>query len=989
MLQPGSLWRKWDLHIHTPHSVFNNQFPKLPTGVPNWEAYVSALEKIEDIAVLGITDYFSIDGYKELKKFRNSGRLKNFEMILPNIEFRLDLLIPVASDPNSPKSKKINAHILFDESVSTDDIEDRFLRELKFVGRGHPQDTSEPCSLSKHQLEQLGKRLKAEQPTFTGSDYHVGCLNASVSFELIKKVLHDNRSVFEGKHMLLIAAENLSEIPWKGQGHQQRKVVIQGSDGIFAGQPNDRLWALGKRQSSPDEFVAEFGCLKPCLHGSDAHAIETLGKPEKERFCWIKADPTFEGLRQVLFEPEDRVFIGDAPPDTKQPFRVIQDITVEGAPSWFNSKPIPINRGLLSVIGGRGTGKSALAELLAYSGGSTFFSERKKSDLNDSFLYKASRRSASNLAPLTGAQITLGWSDGTADIVKINGSLQHGLEEEKVKYLPQKFVEKLCSPESTGDLLREIENVIFSRIPTDKRLNSSEFSSLRESMTGAIRVRRQYLTETIFNLNKEIAVLFDKVGEREAKRASLKEYEHELGELAKNKPDISSASDDDIEKLAAAQANLRSLQDRIANLSGTVQVVGEIEAKMIAMKQRVNAFNADIRNQLLQAGIDDIANFELVFPASYPSILKARKDALVANVEELKKAPGELGTEATLVTIEQLRKKLALSDSKRIAFEKFEKQRIETERQIKLLNAEINSIDKIEEGTLKEKRAERLEKLLDYFELLSEEKTVLDELYRPFQEALDRAGGIGKKLNFSSKVTMDISAHAQRGSDLFDSRKRGRFRDADVLQAELKRVMDDLDAAGFVRDQIKERILAFREEFFVDANGEQINMPDLLRGKQTIEDFNNWFFDLSPYQVIYAINFEGKDLSLLSPGQKGIVLLVVYLGMDEDDQRPLIIDQPEDNLDNLSVYSTLIAFFRTRKQHRQIVLVTHNPNLVVNSDSEQIAVADFDGSRSPRIRYSSGAIENTGTSGIREQACEILEGGPEAFQRREQKYALQ
>ena len=118
---------------------------------------------------------------------------------------------------------------------------------------------------------------------------------------------------------------------------------------------------------------------------------------------------------------------------------------------------------------------------------------------------------------------------------------------------------------------------------------------------------------------------------------------------------------------------------------------------------------------------------------------------------------------------------------------------------------------------------------------------------------------------------------------------------------------------------------------------------------KTEEDFNNWFFNLSRYSVSYSITFENKDLSLLSPGQKGIVLLLLYLEIDQDDQRPLIIDQPEDNLDNLSVYSNLIEFFRKRKSKRQIILITHNPNLVVRTDSEQIVIAAYDGSGNPKI----------------------------------------
>jgi len=130
----------------------------------------------------------------------------------------------------------------------------------------------------------------------------------------------------------------------------------------------------------------------------------------------------------------------------------------------------------------------------------------------------------------------------------------------------------------------------------------------------------------------------------------------------------------------------------------------------------------------------------------------------------------------------------------------------------------------------------------------------------------------------------------------------------------------------------------------------------------------------------------------LSPGQKGIILLMLYLEIDKGDYRPLIIDQPEENLDNLSVYKDLINYFRERKQYRQIIMVTHNPNLVVNTDAEQVIVANYNGKQTPRLGYDSGSLENQAEQlpnvsveqledGIIEQVCNILEGGESAFKK--------
>lgn len=86
----GSEWRKWDLHIHSPLSILNNQFPKLSNGEPDWEPFLHKLESI-DAAVIGITDYFTIKGYKAVKRFKEQGRLQNIYTILPYPILNLDL----------------------------------------------------------------------------------------------------------------------------------------------------------------------------------------------------------------------------------------------------------------------------------------------------------------------------------------------------------------------------------------------------------------------------------------------------------------------------------------------------------------------------------------------------------------------------------------------------------------------------------------------------------------------------------------------------------------------------------------------------------------------------------------------------------------------------------------------------------------------------------------------------------------------------------
>ena len=189
--------------------------------------------------------------------------------------------------------------------------------------------------------------------------------------------------------------------------------------------------------------------------------------------------------------------------------------------------------------------------------------------------------------------------------------------------------------------------------------------------------------------------------------------------------------------------------------------------------------------------------------------------------------------------------------------------------------------------------------------------------------------------------------------------------------------------------------------FFEEDKGKRIDIKQQLLGRKKKIDFYNWIFDVSDFSVTYSIKYQGTNIELLSPGKKGIVLLLMYLVLDTKSTIPLVIDQPEENLDNKSIYPYLINYFKTAKQRRQIIVITHNPNLVLNTDAEQIIVANFEAiptTQNARIRYISGAIENSYISenakipierqGIKEHGIDILEGGPEAFGKREDRYEL-
>jgi len=141
----------------------------------------------------------------------------------------------------------------------------------------------------------------------------------------------------------------------------------------------------------------------------------------------------------------------------------------------------------------------------------------------------------------------------------------------------------------------------------------------------------------------------------------------------------------------------------------------------------------------------------------------------------------------------------------------------------------------------------------------------------------------------------------------------------------------------------------------------------------------------------------------MTPGKRALFLLRLILA-ESDDTWPLLIDQPEDDLDSRSIYYDIVPFLKEKKKERQIIMVSHNANLVIGADSEQVIVANRHGSDrenadAKQFNYLTGSLEFSKirdkdckdtllSQGIREHSCEILDGGKAAFELRKNKYNI-
>ena len=159
-----------------------------------------------------------------------------------------------------------------------------------------------------------------------------------------------------------------------------------------------------------------------------------------------------------------------------------------------------------------------------------------------------------------------------------------------------------------------------------------------------------------------------------------------------------------------------------------------------------------------------------------------------------------------------------------------------------------------------------------------------------------------------------------------------------------------------------------------------------MKGQRPVQELYDYLFGFDYLGTKYDLKVDQKDLSELSPGERGGLLLIFYLMLDRQDI-PLVIDQPEDNLDNKSVYEILVTFIKQAKKRRQIILVTHNPNLAVVADAEQIIHVSIDKRDGKHdFDFFSGSIEDVR---INRAVVDILEGTLPAFDNRRLKYRKQ
>ena len=927
----GSTWSRWDLHIHTPKSIENKY------GGDNeeiWDKFITYLENLpSDVRVIGINDYYFIDGFEKVMEYKlKKNRLKNIEKIFPILEFRIDTF----GTASESKFNKINFHILFN-------IEDKnYKEEIKKI-RNEFISMIPLSKLEKHQT----KMLSEESFISEAGNLRTGFNDIIPSTEKLFNLLE--LPIWKDRVFTFLGYKEWNNIEKGSQLRLFKEDLYSKADAFFTASPDDNL-------SKKQQVLERFGD-KVLLHSSDIHGFKELEQDNYNCFTWIKANATFDGLRQILIEPKERIKIQTTNPvynDNKT--NVIDYIKIENGKKWFEDGRLELNNGLICIIGEKGAGKTALLDLIAISNDEGIYEK----DINIPYSFYNRAKSI-----IKDIRVDVGYLGAEKFSYILNGNIAKATSNKnaKVRYLSLKELESYCDEKyKFQDFIKDI---ILDTYP------EVEFFD-KES---------KRIVENITNINNVICQLKDDIKESIEVKTAIENKKIELANHLKNEPKIltnfTKKQEEEYKNLIKEELSVKS---ELKNVESEIDELREFINWIKREKASV------IQNFINKKNIKSNSHTYL----SKELIDKIGIDVVITNKEELSNKGRDLLIKQNELKnlLEENRLKInpleilnrSLTEQQGVTKKWYELKSI-LENNIKILEIKYKNIsNKISE----------IEKLKCQIKNL-----YLDLVINKINQK-NKYSELKSRLEGDSNIKFEVKIEVNKdrlilAEDTIISHNKGNSKEKiiSILNEKLVKVLEEIDVKTNENnfDDLESLIDWMNSDKFIkDVFGEQRSIDSLLKKSIKKEGFYNWIFD-DYFEVNYFIKFKNRPLEALSPGQKGLVLMKIFLKLDKSN-KPLLIDQPEDNLDNKSVYLDLVQDIKEIKRKRQVIIATHNPNLVVNTDSEQVIIAKFEdnpSSEDAKIKYKSGALENPY---IRKEVCDILEGGDIAFAKREERYLL-
>jgi exonuclease SbcC len=905
----GSEWRKWDLHVHTPLTKLSDNF-KNDLGKDNWELFSEKIEN-SDTAVFGLTDYFCCENYFHFLEFYKIKYPNSQKIFFPNIEFRLDISV-------NKNSEEINIHIIFSNEISKEQI-NHFLISLK---TNHTISGGARTSV---------KHLEKSQ-----------FISATVNHNELTECL---REVF-GQHkpyLILAAANNAGLRPVKDS---PRKLLITDEidkmcDAFFGGRQNVIYYLDNERYETN-----EISKSKPVISGCDAHSFEELdeflgnyvertnpnnGQQEIYKdITWIKADTTFEGLKQVLYEPEHRIKISDQKP--REPIRKIESIKFDFPTNTFIKRKNSNDKQefclnhlrnemffspyFTCVIGGRGTGKSTIINLLGerLNENTDFF--RDNNLLVDDKLYDVETDS-NNIVVVNGTNEIEFVSQGKIERLAEGNELTKLIFNQRIKEVESGFYPLDILIESLILLIDETIRVLFDLHKTNQVLKEKNKEKLTtQNIIDSVNDERyKEITNTINNIRKEI----NSINESSSRYNNLIEYIRRI-------------------LLETNESNIQNdIELRITEILNSIKKIEELQISADQVNVRLKEFDSiKIRmDQLTKDFVDANQKLKEFFQEKGMSE-ETIKDSQQAN-ENLARINSEINT---LITKAERIKESFVNSSKRIE---------------ELPNLNKAYFDLIQGNILKINRKLEInnENVLNInftFEFNNGfyKNTLFDEFYETFSDY--HISGT------SSNNVKDVLFLLNPNEDLLNL-------DYKTFYAKLE---SEIELKGYrkVNNYVK---------IVLDIFSSNINF---IVYKLMIRKH---LYNLSKFIKIKGFYGE-RELQNCSFGQRCTAVIVTLLMTGV---KPLVIDEPEAHLDNRLIADYLVELIKNKKLDRQIIFATHNSNFVVNGDAELVHILEIPLNHI-YTEITSTTIENLNN---REKLLK-LEGGRDAFLIRELKYGI-
>ena len=860
----GSEWRKWDLHFHTPSS--HDYKDKSVTN----EQIIDTLEQ-NKIFVVAITDHHMID-ISTIQKLKTLGTAKGIT-VLPGIEFCSELggkesihftgIFPENSDLESIWTK-LQGKL----ELTNDDI-------TKKGGLKNIQcDLIDTCDI----IHELGGLTTIHAGTKTNTV-------ENIKNNLVAKM------------------------------QQKRRILSDCIDILELGKVDDI-------KDYRDIVFKSIGFSMPMIICSDNHDVKEYQLKEN---CWIKADCTFEGLKQVIYEPTQRVRIQELKPQEKAAYQVIDAVTISH--SDFHAQTIYFNQNLNSIIGGRSTGKSvllgAIATKLNCDKEVKFGNEEYKKFVNE---------------VVSGLVVT--WKDGIEN------------NDRNIEYYPQSYMYQLAKNEN-----KQLDKIVESIIKQDDTKDTllSNYASFCGDNNTDITNKINKLFQIRNDLKEKYFSLKEK-GDEVGISNEIKTLNNELIEL-KKKIQI---TDEDLKQYNEFKIKINELTKNGETITNQISKLQTLKSKLFVSSEidyDLISFNDENKSQVKSVFEKLKTKFQQEWVQAIDSIITQNTQANVNNVTEIEKIQSNpiylKGTEAI----------------------KNNKQYIEVEDKLKIQNNKLKDIILIKKD---------IQELKLQFETY---KTAIKQSNRNYLnriiEIKDTLNVIHEKLEIKATPIIKLKQYKELlNSSINQQSEQGR-----------EIVSKNITLDGY------EDFFMFLQDLFDKLVKDSIT----LKGGYTPTGLSQEILSTNFFEITYEINYDKDTFKTMSEGKKAFVVLMLLLDFSNKDC-PILIDQPEDDLDNRAIYKDLVKYLIKKKKERQIILVTHNPNIVVGADSEIVIIANQNGIDTPNInnrkfQYISGSLENTsprdekattilGSQGIKEHVCEILEGGSEAFENREKKYGF-